>query len=107
MNTKTFTPAYGQTQSVAVSGTGQITGLPMESNGLLLSVAGSQIVYIRLTNASSAVNASATDCPVLPGSQILLKKNGGSQRIPDPQTRLAYYSEVGGSVLIVTPGEVS
>lgn len=105
MNRHPFFPRNGSTQTAAVTGEGAFTGLASSDQQVLVSNVGTQVLFVKVNPSGDTSAASATDCPVLPNSYLIISKDGnhtfGSAL---GQTRLSYFAAAPGSTIYVTTG---
>lgn len=97
-----FRPYYGQTQSIAA--TGVLTGLAADTGDLLLTRDGTGMMFVRITEAADVSVATAADCPVAPGTVMVI---GKSDNVARNMTRMSVFVPAAGGTLYVTPGNGS
>lgn len=107
MSQDTFMPKFGGTVSIAVTTSNQVLTVPADAKNLLITVVGTQPVFVRLTTGADTTIADITkDMPILNGS-------GGAKCIRKPiatdsnlaYTRLCVIASATGSTIYVTPGD--
>ena len=67
-----FNPKYGSGQTFNSTGTSASTTIGKGNKQLMIANVGSNVAYVRV--GASSVSATNSDCPVLPGTFIVLTK---------------------------------
>lgn len=100
-----FNPKYGSTASGAATAVAATLAVAGSSKQVLLTVSGTQVVFVRITQSGDTSSATASDVPVLPGTQLMLTKPSLSGAAGDDYSRLSYIAPGGaGSTLYATSG---
>ncbi len=68
-----FAPSYGRGQTVAPGPTSAVATLTVSASTLCLTNLGAYTVYVKL-GETNTITASASDYPILPGSQVVVSK---------------------------------
>lgn len=96
MALQTFNPAYTQGQTISVTTTSAPITIGRGSTSLVLTNLGTTACYVRVSTGTVA--ATATDYPVLGGSQVSINKDGDMNTV-------SAITASGTTSLHVIPGE--
>lgn len=91
-----FNPAYTQGQTVTPAAASASVAINPSSKQIALTNVGTNICYVRISN-DAAVTATTADYPVPGGTQVVLTKGDGDNRIA--------YISAAGTTLHIIPGE--
>jgi hypothetical protein len=93
-----FSPAYGQTQTVAVSTTATLIGVDANAKQIRILNTLAAPVFVRVSSSANNTPATAKDYPIAAGMAEVISK-------ADTWGAVSILASTGSGTVYVTPGE--